>query len=250
MKTWLLKNKQTNAWSTTKGTASAVYALLMNGDNWLLEDKEIGIYLNGKALDQSKIKKEAGTGYFKTDWAKTDVKPEMGNIKVVNPNKVVAWGAAYFQYFEQLDKIKTFKETPLTIKKDVLKVTNGDRGQVLTSITPETPLQMGDRVRVRIEIRVDREMEYVHLKDMRASSFEPVSATSQYRYQNGLGYYESPRDASMNFFFGYLPKGTHVFEYDLLANQKGEFSNGITTMQCMYAPEFTSHSQGIRIKVE
>jgi len=28
------------------------------------------------------------------------------------------------------------------------------------------------------------------------------------------------------------------------------FSNGITTLQCMYAPEFTTHSEGIRVIVE
>jgi len=41
-----------------------------------------------------------------------------------------------------------------------------------------------------------------------------------------------------------------VFEYTLVASQKGEFSNGITSIQCMYAPEFGAHSEGIRVKVE
>jgi hypothetical protein len=47
-----------------------------------------------------------------------------------------------------------------------------------------------------------------------------------------------------------LPKGTYVFEYPLIAAQKGEFSNGITTIRCLYAPEFGSHSGGVRIIVE
>jgi hypothetical protein len=38
-----------------------------------------------------------------------------------------------------------------------------------------------------------------------------------------------------------------VIEYDLRVQHKGQFSNGITTIQCMYAPEFTSHSDGIRV---
>jgi hypothetical protein len=29
----------------------------------------------------------------------------------------------------------------------------------------------------------------------------------------------------------------------------GEFSNGITTIQSMYAPEFSSHSKGIRVNI-
>ncbi|MFT5386332.1 MAG: hypothetical protein ACI81W_003745, partial [Saprospiraceae bacterium] len=48
---------------------------------------------------------------------------------------------------------------------------------------------------------------------------------------------------------GYLPKGTYVFEYPMRVIHNGDFSNGITTIQCMYAPEFTSHSEGIRVKV-
>ena len=56
-------------------------------------------------------------------------------------------------------------------------------------------------------------------------------------------------DAATNFFISYLSKGTYVFEYELFATQEGEFSNGITTLQCMYAPEFATHSEGIKVKV-
>ncbi|RLG31061.1 hypothetical protein DRN98_06835, partial [Methanosarcinales archaeon] len=69
------------------------------------------------------------------------------------------------------------------------------------------------------------------------------------KFQDGLGYYESTIDASTKFFIGFMPKGTYVFEYPLRVSHKGDFSNGITTIQCMYAPEFSSHSEGIRVKV-
>jgi len=55
---------------------------------------------------------------------------------------------------------------------------------------------------------------------------------------------------TMRFFFDRLPKGTHVFEYPLKANNAGNFSNGITTVQCMYAPEFSAHSEGLRVAVK
>ena len=35
MKTWLLKQKQTQNWRTTKATADACYALLLQGTDWL-----------------------------------------------------------------------------------------------------------------------------------------------------------------------------------------------------------------------
>jgi uncharacterized protein YfaS (alpha-2-macroglobulin family) len=64
-----------------------------------------------------------------------------------------------------------------------------------------------------------------------------------------LGYYEATKDASTNFFIGWLPQGTYVFEYPLRVTHEGNFSNGITSIQCMYAPEFSSHSEGIRVEV-
>jgi uncharacterized protein YfaS (alpha-2-macroglobulin family) len=93
-------------------------------------------------------------------------------------------------------------------------------------------------------------MEFINLKDMRASGFEPVNTLSEYKYQDNLYYYESTKDASTNFFIDRLPKGVFVFEYDLRVNNRGNFSNGITTMQSMYAPEFSSHSKGIRVKID
>ena len=182
----------------------------------------------------------------------------MGNISVTisQPNQATnqpvnstAWGAAYWQYFEELDKI-TPSSTPLKLVKKLFVEKNTDRGPVLQPLKEGEALHVGEKVKVRIELRVDRSLEYVHMKDMRASSLEPVNVISQYKWQGGLGYYESTKDASTNFFFGYLPRGTWVFEYPLFVTHTGTFSNGVTTIQCMYAPEFTSHSQGLKITVE
>ena len=39
-------------------------------------------------------------------------------------------------------------------------------------------------------------------------------------------------------------------DYIYFSNNKGDFSNGITTIQSMYAPEFSSHSEGVRVIVK
>jgi uncharacterized protein YfaS (alpha-2-macroglobulin family) len=253
LKTWLLKQKQTQDWKTTKATAEACYALLLRGENWLVTEQQVEITIGDKIINPNSEANvtpiEAGTGYFKTAWNAEEVTANMGNITVKKQTPGVAWGAVYWQYFEQLDKI-TPAETPLKLKKQLFLQENSDRGPVLKEISEKTPLKVGDLVKVRIELRVDRLMEYVHMKDMRASGFEPVNVISRYKYQDGLGYYESTRDAATNFFFGYLPKGTYVFEYPLRVSQAGDFSNGVTTIQCMYAPEFASHSEGIRVQVK
>ncbi len=251
LKVWLLKQKQTQDWKTTKATTEAVYALLMRGADWLASDEQVEIKMGNKIIDPKKmddVKVEAGTGYFKTSWSGGDIKPEMGNVTVSKKDAGVAWGAVYWQYFEQLDKITTH-ETPLKLKKQLFIEKITERGKVIEPVTDKNQLKIGDKIIVHIELRVDRRMEYVHLKDMRASGLEPINVISAYKWQDGLGYYESTKDASTNFFIEYLPKGTYVFEYPLRVTHEGDFSNGISTIQCMYAPEFTSHSEGIRIKV-
>eukprot|EP00744_Colponema_vietnamica_P003195 GILI01004928.1.p1 GENE.GILI01004928.1~~GILI01004928.1.p1 ORF type:complete len:1978 (-),score=477.28 GILI01004928.1:192-5717(-) len=247
LRLWLLKNKQTKHWKTTKQTSEAVYALLLGGESWLESTQLVSVKVGDKPLPM--VNPEPGTGYIKHRYSKDEITNQMGSITVTNPNKVVAWGAAYWQYFESLDKIQWFQETPLKIKKEVTIVKVTEKGDVLRPLGEGNSLTIGDKVRIRIEIRVDREMDYVHLKDMRASGLEPVNVLSSYKWQDGLGYYESTKDLATHFFIDHLPKGTFVFEYTLVASQKGEFSNGVTTMQSMYAPEFTSHSEGIRLQI-
>ncbi|MEM5565331.1 MG2 domain-containing protein [Psychroserpens sp. AS72] len=256
LKIWLLKNKQTNRWKTTKATTEAVYALLLQGSDWLSVTDMVDIVIGGQQIEPSKledVKVEAGTGYFKTSWNSSEIEPDMATVKLTKKGDGIAWGSLYWQYFEDLDKIIPIAigtETPLKLSKKLFKKTNTDTGEQITEITPETDLKVGDLVRVRIELRSDRAMEFIHMKDMRAAGLEPVNVMSQYKYQDGLGYYEATKDASTNFFFDYLPKGVYVFEYDLRVNNEGDMSNGITTIQSMYAPEFSSHSEGVRIKVD
>ncbi|MEM6685551.1 MAG: MG2 domain-containing protein [Bacteroidota bacterium] len=252
LKIWLLKHKQTNRWATTKATADAVYALLLQGSDWIsvtdMVDVTVGSeQISPKTLENVKV--EAGTGYFKTAWNGNEVTQEMAKVTLTKKGNGIAWGGLYWQYFEDLDKITT-AETSLQLKKKLFKRTYDSTGEVLTEINENTKLELGDLVRVRIELRNDRPIEFVHMKDMRAAGFEPINVLSQYKWQDGLGYYESTKDASTNFFFDYLPKGVFVFEYDLRVNNKGDFSNGISTIQSMYAPEFSSHSEGVRVKVE
>ena len=147
-----------------------------------------------------------------------------------------------------MDKI-TSAASPLSLNKKLFVERNTDKGKVLDPVKENEELKTGDKIVVRIELRSDRDMDYLHLKDMRAAAMEPENVLSAYKWQDGLGYYESTKDASTNFFIDHLRKGTYVFDYPLFITHTGIFSVGIATIQCMYAPEFTSHSEGIKIRV-
>lgn len=65
MKTWLLKQKQTQDWKTTKATVEACYALMLRGIDYLSESSLPDITIGGEKLQIDKRETEAGTGYLR-----------------------------------------------------------------------------------------------------------------------------------------------------------------------------------------
>jgi uncharacterized protein YfaS (alpha-2-macroglobulin family) len=112
------------------------------------------------------------------------------------------------------------------------------------------PVAVGDEIVTRVVLGTDRDVEYVHLKDHRGSGTEPVNVLSRYKYQDGLAYYESTKDTASHFFIDYLPKGTYVFEYAVRVQHRGKYPTGFAHIECMYAPEFNSHSENINLEVK
>ncbi|MBP5683095.1 MAG: hypothetical protein J6X05_07640 [Bacteroidales bacterium] len=247
LKIWLIKNRQSNRWSTTKATTEACYAMFLCGNQIEADEPLCKIIIGGKKADTKDA--EAGTGYFKQSWQGREMNKSMAKITVSNPNNHISYGAVYRQYFEDMDKVVA-ADNKLQIDKKMFLQAKGDNGKtVLREITAGSEVHPGDRVTVRFIIRTDRDLDYVHLKDMRAAGFEPLNVISRTKFQDGMMYYESTKDASENFFIEHLDKGTYVFEYPLIAVHVGDFTNGIATIQCMYAPEFTAHSAGMRFKI-
>ncbi len=258
-KVWLLKQKQTQDWKTTKATADAIYALLLRGRDLLASDRLVEVSVGNLNLTPPAAQPrhpappgssavEPGTGFYERRLAGSEVKPEMGQITVRKTDAGIAWGSVHWQYFEDQAKVTGYQGTPLKLKKALFTKANTSSGPVLSPVVGT--VGVGDELVVRIQLVVDRDIEYVHLKDQRGSGVEPVNVRSGYRYQDGLAYYESTRDTASHFFIDYLPKGTYVFEYSTRVQHRGEYQTGIASIQCLYAPEFNSHSESFTLKVK
>jgi hypothetical protein len=174
----------------------------------------------------------------------------MATVSIENKSKVPGYGGIYWQYLEDLDKIKRNSDTSLSISKELHLKRNTEKGQVLQKTTTENLLKIGDLVTMRLIISTKEDMKFVHLKDMRISCFEPVGILSGYQYKDISGFYKSTTDAATHFFFDKINKGTYVLEYDIRVNNKGNFSNGNSTTQSMYAPEFSSHTRGLKVEIK
>lgn len=250
LKLWLLLQKQTQNWGTTTSTADAIYALLFNGKTELTTSFDSDIIWGEKPLVVSKEDIEYATGYIKTKLTPQEIKSQHGNIQIQNKGEDISWGSIHWQYFENLDKITTYSSKYMSIKREYYLEKISSHGKILEPLNQKTVLKTGDVVIVKLVIECDRNLEFVHIKDMRPSSFEPIQVLSGYFYKDGLGFYGEIKDASYNIFIDRMNRGKYVIEYPLRVSQKGKFSTGIASMQCMYAPEFNAHDKGIIIYVK
>ena len=58
------------------------------------------------------------------------------------------------------------------------------------------------------------------------------------------------RDAHTDYFFDSLPKGTYVLEETSFIDRTGRYTTGLCRLQCIYAPEFSSHTNAVELDVK
>ncbi|MGR3856902.1 alpha-2-macroglobulin family protein [Chryseobacterium indologenes] len=245
MKIWLVTQKEVNSWGSSRGTAEVIFTILNSGKSWTgAESDKATIIWGGKELTPQ----TQATGYVKSTIKPEAIDKNLATVTVTKPGPGIVQGGLFWQYYEDLDKIKS-SENYISVTKELYKKVKTVNGEELQKISTETPLKVGDKVTVRMILNTDRAMEFIHIKDMRAAGFEPVDILSGYQWKNNVGYYQSTKDASTNFYIQYMPKGKYVFEYDVVANTSGKFSNGITTMQNYYAPQMNAHTKGTDVAI-
>ena len=250
MLTWLILNKETSHWGTGIATADAVYSLVANGQQWMNNKRAVRIELGKTTIGTATEKTMEGSGYFKKRIEGEKVKPEMGNITVTTAtqNSVSdqpSYGSIYWQYLANMDEI-TASTGPMLINKKLLV----ERNKSWVELNENEPVKIGELITVELSIKVDRDMDYVHLKDLRPAATESTSQLSGYRFQENLFYYQSTKDVSNNYFFNYLPKGNYQFTYTIRATHKGLYTAGFASIQSMYAPAFNAHSNAIKLRIE
>lgn len=251
MKIWMLKQKQAQSWDSPLSTVNAVYALLKRGTDLLANKGDVELSFAKQVIrTHEDAKSDIPTiGYIKKNFDDKASTTKLDKIKVVKKDVGIAWGAVYAQYQELTDKVQQQgKELNVTKQLYVERTVNGSK--VLLPLATTADVKIGEKVVSRMVIKVDRDMDFVQLKDQRAACFEPMNAISGYRYDGGTSYYVSIKDASTNFFFDSLSKGVYTLEHSFVITRSGDYSSGIATLQSAYAPEFASHSSSERVVVK
>lgn len=235
LRRWLLQQKRTQMWESNICTADAIYALLLGNEEAIKASAKDEIHLNYAQRKVEVTRKEAdqtiaGLGFIKKQYADGEA-PK--SITVKRNTDSEAWGAVFATYLTPMTDASA-AATGLSVRCEQ------------TTMTPK----VGDRITVRYVITADRDYEYVNLRAPRAACAEPSEQLSGYCWQGGLGYYRAVRDAHTDYFFDTLPKGTYVLEESAYIDRSGRYTSGLTTIRCLYAPEYGGHTPAVELTVE
>ena len=247
MKQWLLRQKQVQNWGSVPATVNAIYALLLTGDDQLSSTTPISIKL-GKHSFKTDTKKNP-LGYIKKSYQAESIQANMLSVEITKESNTPSWGAMYLQYFEKLDKVKSQK-TALSVNKELFIATLGANGKQELSPIDKQELKIGSKVMIRLTLSLNSDMEFLHLKDLRAACFEPIEQLSGIHWNFSSVYYQDTKDAATHFFFNSLARGTYVIEYPVWVNQSGTYQDGIATFQSIYSPEFNAFSSATKIEIK
>jgi len=239
---WLLLHKQTNQWPTAMATTAAVQALLL--DDRLVSSEPVELKLGDVTINAENS--EEGAMHFRESYTGADLQFALKKLTVHNPNNAVAYGSIHWEYYADVDQIDGgVTDAKLSIERTFLRKGENQFDQV----APDE-IKLGDRILVRLNVSTDRPLNFVQILDHRAAGFEPIEQLSKHHFASGTTYYLSPGDLRTDLFIERLDRGSHTFEYQIWAGQKGNVSAGLAEIQCVYAPEFTDHSQGVRLTIK
>ncbi len=237
MKTWLLGQKRLQSWDDEVSSMDAAYAIMLTGSDWFSEDNPVKVTIGGENwLGRNSI------GYNSKRYESADITPNLGEVTIQNSGKTMVWASLYWRYSDLVTEVKNHK-TDLQIEKQIWVEKLTAKGKTLEPLKKQM-LKVGDKLVSRLVVRTQEDLDYVLLKDQLASCMEVGNQLSGYRFEQGVGYYRSINDASVQYFFEHLPKGTYIFELPFDVSHEGQFFAGIATLQSLYAPDYSANSSG------
>lgn len=239
---WIVMQKEAQDWRDGAITSQVISSFLNSGSKWTVPARGAVVEIDGKDVATTPIDKT--TGYFRNDI--TRYLSNGGTLKVYKTAAYPSWGAVITQAKMVMADIKPSSCESVSIEKRYFREVRKPEG---IEWEETDRYNVGDKVRIDLLIKADRDMDYVAITDQRSACFEPVEQLPMPIIAQGIYFYRENRDAVTNIFVDRLPKGVYRLSYEMNVNNAGRFASGVATLQSQYAPALTAHSGGKILKV-
>jgi uncharacterized protein YfaS (alpha-2-macroglobulin family) len=111
------------------------------------------------------------------------------------------------------------------------------------------PVESGVRVRVDVEVKANKAMEFLMIEDLKPAGFEAVAQQSGPELCEYRCAHVELRPDRVAFFLTQLPVGVTKLSYELRAEVPGRFHALPARVEAMYAPELRATSDEMRLEV-
>lgn len=233
MQRWLLQSKRTQLWDTPVNSVDAVSAFMDKNIHFFTSDLPKAVFtVDGHPLHV--VTSQIGIGD-----AKITFEGNKKELIIEKKSKGVSWGAVYSQSFQKTGDIVS-KSSGLSVTRELF-TSNGKsisgQGEILHA---------GDKVKVRITLKADRDYDFVEVTDKRAACLEPVMPLSGYRHSC----YVTPKDNVTNYYFDRLSKGIHIIETEYYIDREGLYHSGSCIAQCAYSPAYQGRAASVSLMIK
>lgn len=234
---WLLTQRRTMVWKDALCSVLALEALT---------EPRMGTWGDAEATEL-RLAIEGGEDFRLTGSQRTaslELSPSRlpkGALQVIKKDGSLIWGAARLHYSIPTSAVKAWGEGLSLTRQQYLVTTEGGR-DVLRPLEEGELLPIGARIRTQIVVKLKQGLDYVKISDPRPGYAEPVEQKPFYpsiRYGNA---YVVPRDGRTDIFVDRLTSGTTELYYDQWVTRPGVYSGVVTTLESLYASEYSAHT--------
>ena len=234
---WLLTQRRTMVWKDALCSVLALEALT---------EPRMGTWGDAEATEL-RLAIEGGEDFRLTGSQRTaslELSPSRlpkGALQVIKKDGSLIWGAARLHYSIPTSAVKAWGEG-LTLTREQYLVTIEGGRDVLRPLEEGELLPIGARIRTQLVIKLKQGLDYVKISDPRPGYAEPVEQKPFYpsiRYGNA---YVVPRDGRTDIFVDRLTSGTTELYYDQWVTRPGVYSGVVTTLESLYASEYSAHT--------
>jgi hypothetical protein len=254
---WLMLERTGDHWGNTRTTSWVLAALadyLSAQPAASRPSGDVRIRVNGQAVQQVSVRPQRGVS------REIVARFPSGALRPGENAVAVEWsgGTAAFATFElsqtiALKPIPALPDDGVEVKREYLRLVPRSRGGTwsLDAEPTDNRARAGDRILVRLSVRVPRAMTYVVIEDSFPGGFEVVDQGNAEDIVE-WGYWWTNidvRDEKIAFFAARMEPGTHVIEYTLRAITPGTYRALPAMLQPMYVGSLRAESAETAVEI-
>ncbi len=246
---WMMVDRKTTEWKSTKAAAAAVYSMLE-----YMQKKDMLSGSTRYSVNWGDVKATATVSAsdflekpLRWGLLGSSIKRSNATAVIEKEGKGMAFGSLTMVYTTRMPVLRS-KGGMLEIERKYFTRKKDGKVYKLVPLKDGDTVKVGEELEVHLVISAEHQFEFMHIVDPKGAGFEFETLKSGWEWEK-LARYTEPRDSRMNFFASWLPHGEYVLTYRMRPTTPGVYHIGPSVMQSMYAPEFAANSESINLTV-